>query len=165
MIRATVLTLLLLLALPSTTSAQDNQPQSLGDVARQALAAKSSTSKSATVVTDDNLSKSKNQAAAGKLSPMSETMQTASGIVHKDDGENDAGCSGRNRASPTLSPTSRHLLRQINDLFRPDQSRWSKRWRGEVGVAGYLSKSRSGTLGTCGKLATVSVFTWAMGLT
>jgi hypothetical protein len=73
LIRATVLTLLLLLALPSTTSAQDNQPQSLGDVARQALAAKSSTSKSATVVTDDNLSKSKNQAAAGKLSPMSET--------------------------------------------------------------------------------------------
>jgi hypothetical protein len=55
--------------------AQDNQsqPQSLGDVARQARAAKASTPKSATVLDDDNLPKSKggaggSAAGGGKLS-------------------------------------------------------------------------------------------------
>ena len=55
--------------------AQDNQsqPQSLGDVARQARAAKASAPKSATVLDDDNMPKSKGGTGGGggggKLSP------------------------------------------------------------------------------------------------
>jgi hypothetical protein len=55
----------------SVTHAQDSQsqPQSLGDVARQARAAKSSAPKSTIVLDDDNLPKSKNGAGGGgKLS-------------------------------------------------------------------------------------------------
>jgi hypothetical protein len=67
--RAAALNFLLILSFASATSAQDNQPQSLGDVARQARAAKSSATKSTAVVTDDNLPKSNYQSAGGKLSP------------------------------------------------------------------------------------------------
>jgi hypothetical protein len=59
-------------AFASIARGQDSQsqPQSLGDVAREARAAKSSTPKSAVVLDDDNLPKSKSGAAAGgKLSP------------------------------------------------------------------------------------------------
>jgi hypothetical protein len=52
----------------SITSAQDNQSPSLGEAARQARAVQSSAPKSSTVVTDDNLQKSQNQPAGGKLS-------------------------------------------------------------------------------------------------
>jgi hypothetical protein len=47
--------------------AQDNQsqPQSLGDVARQARAAKASAPKSATVLDDDNMPKSKGGTGGG----------------------------------------------------------------------------------------------------
>ncbi len=69
MIPAAALNLFLLLTFATTMSAQDNQSLSLGDVARQARAAKTSAPRSTTVVTDDNLPKSKNQAATGKLSP------------------------------------------------------------------------------------------------
>jgi hypothetical protein len=74
-----ILILYLLLCFASgvkTASAQDtqpqSQPQSLGDVARQARAAKASAPKSATVLDDDNLPKSKGGPAGGgggKLSP------------------------------------------------------------------------------------------------
>ena len=70
--RAAALNFLLILSFgsfASATSAQDTQPQSLGDVARQARAAKSSALKSSTVITDDNLPKSNYQGAGGKLSP------------------------------------------------------------------------------------------------
>jgi hypothetical protein len=56
----------------SVSHAQDSesQPQSLGDVARQARAAKASSPKAATVLDDDNLAKSKSGAGSdGKLSP------------------------------------------------------------------------------------------------
>jgi hypothetical protein len=76
-----ILIFLLLLCFASsvkTANAQDSQsqsqPQSLGDVARQARAAKASAPKSATVLDDDNLPKSKGGAGGGaggggKLSP------------------------------------------------------------------------------------------------
>ena len=66
------LVLLFFAAFASMTSGQDSQsqPQSLGDVAREARAAKSSTPKSAVVLDDDNMPKSKGGAASGgKLSP------------------------------------------------------------------------------------------------
>jgi len=80
--RAAALSLVLILVLVSfarSTRGQENesqpqsQPQSLGDVARQARAAKASAPKSATVLDDDNLPKSKGGAAGsagvnGKLS-------------------------------------------------------------------------------------------------
>ena len=76
MIRVAALNLLLGLsfaAFGGVAHAQDNQsqtqPQSLGDVARQARAAKSSTPKSTIVLDDDNLPKSKGGAGAGKLAP------------------------------------------------------------------------------------------------
>ncbi len=77
--RPAILIVFLLLCFASsveTANAQDTQPpsepQSLGDVARQARAAKASAPKSATVLDDDNLPKSKGGPAAGvggKLSP------------------------------------------------------------------------------------------------
>ena len=100
--RAAALNFVLILSFGSfgsVTSAQDNQPQSLGDVARQALAAKSSTSKSATVVTDDTPqikeSGSRRQALCYVRNHAGSFRNRA-----KDDGENDAGLSGRNCASP-----------------------------------------------------------------
>ncbi|MGD0544864.1 MAG: hypothetical protein ABSB65_10670 [Candidatus Acidiferrales bacterium] len=66
------LVLLSFAAFASIARGQDSQsqPQSLGDVAREARAAKSSAPKSAVVLDDDNLPKSKSGAAAGgKLSP------------------------------------------------------------------------------------------------
>ena len=82
MLRAAVLNLVLIWVLvpfARATRAQENesqppsQPQSLGDVARQSRAAKASAPKSATVLDDDNLPKSKSGAAgsagvSGKLS-------------------------------------------------------------------------------------------------
>jgi hypothetical protein len=71
MIRAAALNLLLVVSLAGVVHAQDDQsqPQSLGDGARQARAAKSSAPKSAVVLDDDNMPKSKGGAAAGgKLS-------------------------------------------------------------------------------------------------
>jgi hypothetical protein len=70
LIRTAALNVLLLLIFASATPAQDDQSQSLGDVARQARAAKASAPKSATVLDDDNLPKSKDGAGGGgKLSP------------------------------------------------------------------------------------------------
>jgi hypothetical protein len=81
MLRPAILIFALLLCFASdakTASAQgtqpQSQPQSLGDVARQARAAKASTPKSATVLDDDNLPKSEGGAGSGaggggKLSP------------------------------------------------------------------------------------------------
>ena len=83
MFRAAALSLVLILVLVSfarSTRGQENEsqptsePQSLGDVARQARAAKASAPKSATVLDDDNLPKSKGGAGGGsggggKLSP------------------------------------------------------------------------------------------------
>jgi len=71
MIRAAALNFLLVVSFASIAHAQDSQsqPQSLGDLARQARAAKSSTPKSAIVLDDDNLPKSKGGARGGKLSP------------------------------------------------------------------------------------------------
>jgi hypothetical protein len=71
MIRAAALSFLLIVSFASIAHAQDTQsePQSLGDVARQARAAKSTAPKSATVLDDDNLPKSKGGSAGGKLSP------------------------------------------------------------------------------------------------
>src|ERR1700722_2455729 len=67
-----ILIFLLLLSFASsvkTASAQDTQPQSepqsLGDIARQARAAKASAPKAATVLDDDNLPKSKGGAGGG----------------------------------------------------------------------------------------------------
>ena len=77
--RATALNFLLIVSFAvcfaSVAHAQDtqSQPQSLGDVARQARAAKSTTPKSAVVLDDDNLPKSKGGAAGGKLSPDKQT--------------------------------------------------------------------------------------------
>jgi hypothetical protein len=73
MMRVAALSFLLIVSFASIAHAQDgqspSQPQSLGDVARQARAAKSSTPKSAVVLDDDNMPKSKNGAAnGGKLS-------------------------------------------------------------------------------------------------
>ena len=72
MMRVAALNFLLIVSFASIAHAQDtqSQPQSLGDVARQARAAKSSTPKSAVVLDDDNMPKSKGGAASGgKLSP------------------------------------------------------------------------------------------------
>jgi len=76
MIRDAAVKLLLILSLACfarVAYAQDaeSQPPSLGDVARQARAAKSSAPKSAVVLDDDNLPKSKSGAAGGtgKRSP------------------------------------------------------------------------------------------------
>src|SRR6202162_516461 len=71
MIRAAALNFLLVVSCASIAHAQDSQsqPQSLGDLARQARAAKSSTPKSAIVLDDDNLHKSQGGAGGGKLSP------------------------------------------------------------------------------------------------
>jgi len=73
LIRGATLSVLLFLIFASATPAQDDQSQSLGDVARQARAAKSTAPKSATVLDDDNLPKSKGGAGSagggGKLSP------------------------------------------------------------------------------------------------
>ena len=72
MMRVATLTFLLIVSFASIAHAQDgqSQPPSLGDVARQARAAKSSTPKSAVVLDDDNMPKSKGGAASGgKLSP------------------------------------------------------------------------------------------------
>jgi hypothetical protein len=75
LIRVAALNLLLILSLAAfadVAHAQDaqSQPQSLGDVARQTRAAKSSAPKSATVVDDDNMPKSEGGAGGGgKLSP------------------------------------------------------------------------------------------------
>ena len=71
MMRDVALNFLLIVSFASIAHAQDSQsqPQSLGDVARQARAAKSTAPKSATVLDDDNLPKSKGGAAGGgKLS-------------------------------------------------------------------------------------------------
>src|SRR5580692_4612548 len=79
MMRDVALNFLLIVSLAvsfaSIAQAQDtqSQPQSLGDIARQARAAKASSPKSATVLDDDNLPKSKGGAAgsagvSGKLS-------------------------------------------------------------------------------------------------
>ena len=71
MMRAMALNFLLVLSFASVAHAQDtqSQPQSLGDAARQARAAKSSAPKSAVVLDDDNMPKSKGGAAGGgKLS-------------------------------------------------------------------------------------------------
>jgi hypothetical protein len=72
MIRAVALNFVLIVSFASIAHAQDSQsqPQSLGDVARQARAAKSSTPKTAVVLDDDNLPKSKGGTErGGKLSP------------------------------------------------------------------------------------------------
>jgi hypothetical protein len=75
LIRAAALNFLLTLffaCFSCVARAQDtqSQPQSLGDVARQARAAKSSAPKSAIVLDDDNMPKSKGRAGGGgKLSP------------------------------------------------------------------------------------------------
>jgi hypothetical protein len=78
MMRAAALNFILIVSFASIAHAQDTQPQSepqsLGDAARQARAAKASAPKSATVLDDDNLPKSKGGAAggaggSGKLSP------------------------------------------------------------------------------------------------
>jgi hypothetical protein len=72
MMRVAALNFLLIVSFASIAHAQDgqSQPPSLGDVARQARAAKSSTPKSAVVLDDDNMPKSKGGAASGgKLSP------------------------------------------------------------------------------------------------
>ena len=70
MIRAATLNVLLFLICATATPAQDDQSQSLGDVARQARAAKASAPKFATVLDDDNLPKSKGgEGGGGKLSP------------------------------------------------------------------------------------------------
>jgi hypothetical protein len=73
-IRFAALTFLLDLSFAACASiahAQDtqSQPPSLGDVARQARAAKSSAPKSAIALDDDNLPKSKRGAGGGTLSP------------------------------------------------------------------------------------------------
>ena len=70
MIRAAALSFLLIVSHASIAHAQDSQSQqqSLGDVARQARAAKASAPKSATVLDDDNMPKSKSGSSAGKLS-------------------------------------------------------------------------------------------------
>ncbi len=72
MLRPAILIFFLLLFFASggkTASAQDSQPpsepQSLGDVARQARAAKASAPKSATVLDDDNMPKSKGGTGGG----------------------------------------------------------------------------------------------------
>ena len=67
MIRAAALNFLFIVSCASLAHAQDtqSQPQSLGDVARQARAAKSTAPKSATVLDDDNLPKSKGGAVDG----------------------------------------------------------------------------------------------------
>ena len=79
MVRPTILIFFALLSFASrvkTASAQDTQPtsepQSLGDVARQARAAKASAPKSATVLDDDNLPKSKG--GAGGAAAGSKTL-------------------------------------------------------------------------------------------
>src|ERR1700683_4206256 len=72
MIRAAALNFLLIVSFASVAHAQDSQsqPQSLGDVARRARAAKASAPKSAMVLDDDNLPKSTGgPGAGGKLSP------------------------------------------------------------------------------------------------
>jgi hypothetical protein len=71
MTRAAALNFILIVGVASIAHAQDSQsqPQSLGDVARQARAAKASAPKSATVLDDDNMPKSKGGAGGGgKLS-------------------------------------------------------------------------------------------------
>jgi hypothetical protein len=73
MMRAAALNFILIVSFASIAHAQDTQPQSepqsepqsLGDVARQARAAKASAPKSATVLDDDNLPKSKGGAVGG----------------------------------------------------------------------------------------------------
>jgi len=67
MMRAATLNFLLIVSVASIAHAQDTQsePQSLGDVAREARAAKASAPKSATVLDDDNLPKSKAGAGGG----------------------------------------------------------------------------------------------------
>jgi hypothetical protein len=72
MIRAAAVDFLLMVIFVSVVHGQDSpsQPQSLGDVARQARAAKSATPKAAVVLDDDNMPKSKGGAVVGgKLSP------------------------------------------------------------------------------------------------
>jgi hypothetical protein len=67
MMRAAALNFLLIVSGASLAHAQDteSQPQSLGDVARRTRAAKSTAPKSATVLDDDNLPKSKGGAVGG----------------------------------------------------------------------------------------------------
>jgi hypothetical protein len=67
MMRAAALNFILIVSFASIAHAQDSQsePQSLGDVARQARAAKASAPKSATVLDDDNLPRSKGGAGGG----------------------------------------------------------------------------------------------------
>jgi hypothetical protein len=64
--RAAILSSLLFLIFANIAFAQDDKP--LGDLAREARAAKSSSPKSAKVVTNDDVSGSRNQIGAGKLS-------------------------------------------------------------------------------------------------
>jgi hypothetical protein len=66
-IRATAVNLLVILILAKASCAQENKP--LGDMAREARAAKSSSPKSATVITNDDVPSGKNQGVTGKLSP------------------------------------------------------------------------------------------------
>lgn len=65
--RAATLPSLLFLIFANIAFAQDDKP--LGDVAREARAAKSSSPKSATVVTMDDVPASRNQIGTRKLSP------------------------------------------------------------------------------------------------
>jgi hypothetical protein len=65
--RAATLPSLLFLIFANIAFAQDDKP--LGDVAREARAAKSSSPKSATVVTNDDVPASRNQIGTRKLSP------------------------------------------------------------------------------------------------
>ncbi len=64
---ATTLSFIAFLIFTCAAWAQDDKP--LGDVAREARAAKSSQPKAATVVTNDNIPSGKDEAGAGKLSP------------------------------------------------------------------------------------------------
>src|ERR1700722_12949673 len=72
--RAAALNFILIVSFAGIAHAQDNQsePQSLGDVARQARAAKASAPKSATVLDDDNMPKSKG--GAGGAAAASKTL-------------------------------------------------------------------------------------------
>lgn len=67
MIRVAAPLLFAILALANALAAQDDKP--LGDVAREARAAKSSPPKSTTVVTNDDVPSAKDQIGTGKLSP------------------------------------------------------------------------------------------------
>ena len=117
MLRAATLTLVLILSLASfaiATYAQDNQSQSqsqsqtqsqsLGDAARQARDAKSSAPKAATVVTDDNLPNSKNQATATNQSavPTNQAASTTQASASKLSADRHAFCDElRKRKDPS----------------------------------------------------------------